>query len=138
MSEASASRLLLVACSENFCKTLRRILSRCGYSVDCVRSGEDALARLGRDEYGAIISEVHLPGELCGISLMERVRAAGHDVPVIFLTEQETARIRNAIGTSPGVACLQMPLDVDRLKDLVASRCAKTEVQEAEPARRRA
>ena len=127
MSEPSPSRLLLVTCSENFCKTLRRILSRCGYQVDCARSGEDALSNLSRAGYDAIISEVHLPGEVCGISLMEKVRAAGHAVPMIFLTEQETARIRAAVDSARGVACLQMPLDVDRLKDLVASRCAKSE-----------
>jgi DNA-binding NtrC family response regulator len=80
---------------------------------------------LDRSSYDAIISEVNLPGEVCGISLMQQVRTAGHEVPVIFLTEQETARVRSALGAWSGVACLQLPLDVDRLKDLVASRCAK-------------
>jgi len=125
MSALSASRLLLVACSENFCKTLRRILNRCGYDVDCARSGEEAIAGLITTSYDAVISEVHLPGPVCGISLMEQIRAAGFAVPVIFLTEQETARIRAAVDSTSGVACLQMPLDVDRLKNLVASRCAK-------------
>jgi DNA-binding NtrC family response regulator len=123
----SPSRLLLVACSENFCKTLRRILNRCGYEVDCTRSGEEALASLDRGAYDAIISEVHLPGEVCGITLMQQIRAAGHGVPIIFLTEQETARVRAALDAWEGVACLQMPLDVDRLKELVASRCASSE-----------
>jgi DNA-binding response OmpR family regulator len=121
------TRLLLVACSENFCKTLRRILGRCGYAVDCCRSGEDALVCLGLGSYDAVISEVHLPGPVCGISLMEQLRNAGYQLPVIFLTENETARIRTALGAWSGVACLQLPLDVDRLKDLVANRCAKVE-----------
>ena len=124
--QSSLSRLLLVACSENFCKTLRRILSRCGYEVDCARSGEDALGCLERGSYDAIICEVHLPGQMCGISLMEQIRAAGYEVPIIFLTENETARIRAALDAWSGVACLQMPLDVDQLKALVASRCAPT------------
>lgn len=127
MSAPSASRLLLVACSENFCKTLRRILSRCGYDVACARSGEEAIASLITTSYDAVISEVHLPGLVCGISLMEQIRAAGFSVPVIFLTEQETARIRAAVDSTSGVACLQMPLDVDQLKTLVASRCAKVD-----------
>lgn len=123
MSE-TATRLLLVACSENFSKTLGRILTRCGYDVDCVQSGEQALASLERQLYDAIISEVHLPGEVCGISLMQQVRAAGHQMPVIFLSERETARIRAALSSHPGAACLQMPLDVDELKEIVATRCA--------------
>ena len=125
MREGSiVSRLLLVASSENFCKTLSRILSRCGYEVDSARSGEEALIDLERRSYDAIISEVHLPGPVCGISLMEQIRGAGHEVPVIILTENQTARLRAALDAWRGVACLQLPLDVDRLKDLVASRCA--------------
>lgn len=103
------SRLLLVACSENFCKTLGRILKRAGYEVDCAGSGDEALIRLAWNPYDAIISEVHLPGEVCGISLMQQVRTAGHDAPVIFLAEGETARIRAALASWPGAACLQMP-----------------------------
>jgi DNA-binding NtrC family response regulator len=118
------ARLLLVACSENFCKTLRRILGRCGYEVDCASSGESALASLAGSSYDALISEVHLPGRVCGITLLEQVRAAGHDLPMIILTEQETARVRAALDAERGVACLQMPLDVDRLKAVIASRCA--------------
>lgn len=121
--QTSAARLLLVACSENFCKTLRRILNRCGYEVDCTRSGEDAIKSLDAGFYDALISEVHLPGEVCGITLMKQIRSAGHEIPVIFLTEQETARVRAALADWSGVACLQMPLDVDQLKALVASRC---------------
>ena len=90
MSETSATRLLLVACSENFCKTLRRILGRCGYEVECVRSGEEAITRLDAGFFDALISEIHLPGPVCGITLMQQVRSAGHEIPVIFLTEQET------------------------------------------------
>jgi len=127
MSEQTPpSRLLLVACSDNFCKTLRRILSRCGYEVECAGSGEQALTRLADGGFDALISEIHLPGPVCGITLMQEVRAAGHEIPVIFLTEQETARIRAALDAWEGVACLQMPLDVDQLKAVVASRCSAT------------
>lgn len=125
------SRLLLVACSENFCKTLGRILKRAGYEVDCAGSGDEALIRLAWNPYDAIISEVHLPGEVCGISLMQQVRTAGHDAPVIFLAEGETARIRAALASWPGAACLQMPLDVDDLKEIVANRCASARADEA-------
>jgi DNA-binding NtrC family response regulator len=125
------SRLLLVACSENFCKTLGRILKRAGYEVDCAGSGDEALIRLAWNPYDAIISEVHLPGEMCGISLMQQVRAAGHDAPVIVLAEGETARIRAALASCPGAACLQMPLDVDELKEIVANRCASVRADEA-------
>lgn len=125
MSGQTTTRLLLVACSQNFCKTLGRILSRRGYEVDCATSGEEALASLASHSYRAIISEVHLPGRVCGITLMQQVRAAGHDLPMIILTEQETARVRAALDSWQGVACLQMPLDLDRLTELIASHCVE-------------
>ncbi len=116
-------RLLLVACNENFRKTLRRILSRCGYAVDCATSGEEALTAVERISYDALISEVHLPGSVCGITLMRQMRAAGRELPIIFLTEEETTRIRAALGTTSRVECLRIPLDVERLKELVARCC---------------
>ena len=124
-SPDAPQRLLLVACNENFRKTLRRILSRCGYAVDCATSGEEALTHLEGTRYNAVISDVHLPGEVCGITLMHQTRAAGREVPIIFLTEEETTRIRAALETWRGVECLQVPLDVDRLKQLIASCCRR-------------
>ncbi len=120
---AENRRLLLVVCNQNFRSTLRRILCRCGYQIDCAASGEEALNHLATQRYGAVISDVHLPGQVCGITLMQQVRSAGREVPIIFLTEEETVRIRSALEAGNGVRCLQLPLDVDRLKQMIASCC---------------
>ncbi len=72
----SKKRLLLIACNENFRRTLVRILCRCGYSVDAAGSGEDALNRLESASYDAVISEVLLPGTVCGLTILDRVRRA--------------------------------------------------------------
>jgi CheY-like chemotaxis protein len=121
-------RLLLVADNSNFRRTLERILSRCGYCVDGVECGEAALERLAAGPYDAVISEVFLPGDMCGLTVMDRVRRAYPALPVIFLAEQETARLRSVLDSCERVTCLCLPVDVDLLKQVVAqtTRCSLT------------
>ena len=121
-SRVSAKRLLLIACNQNFRRTLKRILCRCGYSVDASDSGEAGLVRLESTSYDAVVSEVFLPGDVCGLTLLDRARRQRPDLPVILLTEGDTARIRSALDRSDGVTCLSMPVDVDQLKRVIAAR----------------
>ncbi len=113
-------RVLLVISNDNFCRTLSRILRRCGYQVECAASGEDALERLEASSFRAVVSDVHLPGQVCGLTLLQQLRAAGRTIPMIFLTEEATARLRRALDSIQGVECLSVPLDIDRLKEIVA------------------
>ncbi|HUI28516.1 MAG TPA: response regulator [Candidatus Kryptonia bacterium] len=118
---AASKRLLLIACNPNFRRTLERILCRCGYTVDGAASGEEALARVESTAYDAIISEVMLPGSVCGLTVLDRVRRHHPNLPIILLTEAETARMRLALEQCAGVKCLTMPVDVDQLKQLIAT-----------------
>jgi len=120
-----AGRVLLVISNENFRRTLSRILARCGYPVECATSGEDALQRLETGSFRAVVSDVHLPGQVCGLTLLQQLRAAGRTIPMIFLTEEATARLRAALESIQGVECLPVPLDIDRLKEIVARLLAK-------------
>jgi len=123
----SSKRLLLIACNQNFRRTLERILCRCGHTVDAAGSGEEALARIESTAYDAIISEVMLPGSVCGLTVLDRVRRSHPDLPIILLTEAETARMRSAIEQCAGVKCLTMPVDVDQLKQLIAGATTRRE-----------
>ena len=126
MSEAdcvggSRKRLLLVADNSNFRRTLERILCRCGYAVDGVESGQDALRQLSLTRYDTVISEVFLPGDLCGLTIMDRLRRSYPTLPVIFLAESENSRLRSVLESCERVTCLGVPVDVDQLKQLVAT-----------------
>jgi len=114
-------RLLLVACNRNFRRTLERILCRCGYVVDGAANGEEALARIDRSRYDAVISEVVLSGNVCGLTVLDQVRRRYPKLPIILLTEGETARMRSALEQCGDVNCLTLPVDVDQLKRLIAT-----------------
>ncbi len=120
-SPLSPKRLLLVVCNPNFRRTLERILARCGHAVDGVTSGEEALSRMERCSYDAVISEVFLPGNVCGLTVLEQVHRHRPELPIILLTEGETARLRAKLQHCRSVHCLPLPVDVDQLKRLIAA-----------------
>jgi two-component system response regulator MprA len=66
--------------------SLRRALVLEGYDVELAEDGEQALRRLGRDPSpDAVILDVLMPGA-DGLEVCRRLRAAGHEVPVLMLT----------------------------------------------------
>ena len=129
-TEFKKARILLVSPEENFRRTLCRILDRCGYRIEVVGSGEEALARLTSEAFDGVISQIQLLGPICGVTLLSRLREKGVDAPVLLLTESETQRIRNALEANPGATCVSRHADLDFLKSALAA-C----VQPRQPAR---
>jgi DNA-binding response OmpR family regulator len=115
----SSRRILVVAADKNFSGTIGRILCRCGYHTDQVSSGETALEALERHTYDLVLSEVALPG-VCGLTLLCSARQNGRKTPFILLGAPETERRRWIVSGVENVRCLRLPLDVDRLKQVVA------------------
>lgn len=114
------TRILLVAAHENFRRTMSRILCRCGYATDVACSGEEAVQALEGGGYDLVVSEVGLPG-ICGLTVACTARQHGRTVPFILLAESETERMRWILSGIPDVRCLALPVDVDRLKEALAS-----------------
>ncbi|MFC5695588.1 heavy metal response regulator transcription factor [Pseudomonas sp. GCM10022186] len=63
-------------------------LSEAGFNVDRVMTGSDALQHALSESYGLLILDVMMPG-LDGWEVLRLVRAAGKDVPVLFLTARD-------------------------------------------------
>ena len=124
-------RILVVAANENFRRTLSRILGRCGYTTDLACSGEEAMRALEQETYDLVLSEVMLPGVACGLTVLCTARQHGRSIPFILLTECETERLRWIVSGVEGVRCVKLPVDVDQLKQMVASSLAAA----AEPTR---
>lgn len=112
-------RILVIAADDNFSGTIGRILCRCGYTTDRVASGEAAMEALERQTYDLVLSEVALPG-VCGLTVLCRTRQHGRKTPFILIGAPETERRRWIVSGVEDVHCLPLPLDVDRLKQVVA------------------
>ncbi|WP_338027892.1 response regulator [Bradyrhizobium oropedii] len=63
-------------------------LSEGGFEPQAVASGEEALALLQRDhhQYRALITDIHLQGELTGWDVARRARELNLDMPVVYMT----------------------------------------------------
>jgi DNA-binding response OmpR family regulator len=114
-----ARRILVIAADDNFSGTIGRILCRCGYETERVSSGEAAMDALERATYDLVLSEVALPG-VCGLTVLCRARQHGRTVPFVLMGMPETERRRWIVSGVDDVHCLPLPLDVDRLKQVVA------------------
>jgi two-component system copper resistance phosphate regulon response regulator CusR len=72
---------------------LQQGLGEAGFSVDRVTSGTDAVQQVLNEPYDLLILDVMLPG-LDGWEVLRRVRAAGQDMPVLFLTARDRVEDR--------------------------------------------
>ena len=78
-------KLLVVEDEPKTGEYLRQGLLEAGYVVDLVRDGVDGAHAALTGEYDLIVLDVMLPG-LDGWGILRRLRAAGGEVPVLFLT----------------------------------------------------
>jgi two-component system, NtrC family, response regulator AtoC len=78
--------LLVVDDDESTCRYLLVLLSSLGYEVDCVESGEQALARLKEGRAPAVVLlDLIMPG-MTGLDVLDRITREVPGVPVIVLS----------------------------------------------------
>ena len=85
--------ILLIEDSRRLRASLQKGLSRAGYAVDLAADGEEGLFMALHGEHDVIILDLMLP-RLDGISLLERLRAEGHDTHVLILTARDRVEDR--------------------------------------------
>ena len=61
-------------------------------SADTAMSGEDALVKIGKRSYDAVISDYLMP-DMDGITLLKRLRSAGNRVPFIIFTGKSQEQV---------------------------------------------
>ncbi|NKQ12101.1 DNA-binding response regulator [Stutzerimonas zhaodongensis] len=72
---------------------LQQGLTEAGFTVDRVMNGTDAAQHALSEAYDLLILDVMMPG-LDGWQVLQKVRAAGSDVPVLFLTARDGVQDR--------------------------------------------
>ena len=117
-----APRLLVIddepAMRETVCELLRFL----GYDVEAARDEADGLARLARERFDLVVTDLHMP-HLDGWDVLESARAIAPEMPVIILTgtatdeDLERARARS-------VRLLSKPCDL-----IARARCRSPATQ---------
>jgi len=81
-------RILVVEDEPKTGNYLKQGLTEASFVVDLMRDGEDGLHAATTGEYDMIVLDVMLPGR-DGWSVLHALRAAGNNVPVLFLTARD-------------------------------------------------
>jgi two-component system OmpR family response regulator len=83
-------QVLVVDDEPNIRELVQVALKFHGCSVTTAGTGKDALRRAGSDRPDLIVLDVMLP-DMDGFEVCRRLRAAGNETPVIFLTARDTS-----------------------------------------------
>ena len=78
-------RILVVEDEQDLCSILVKELKSEGYVVDFCYDGQSAYDYLTLEDYDGVIMDVMLP-EMNGFTVLQKIRAEGVTVPVLFLT----------------------------------------------------
>ncbi len=68
---------------------LLKVLNREGYAAEAVPGGEEALRRLGEEEWNLLVADIDMPG-MDGIALLREVRSRHPSLPVVMITAYAT------------------------------------------------
>lgn len=111
MAKAS---VLLVDDEEDFTATLSERMEGRGLEVDISSNGADAIERVQKKGYDAVVLDLAMPG-MDGIETMKRLLAENPDLQVILLTGRGTIRKGVEAISAGAIEFLEKPADLDLL-----------------------
>lgn len=95
-------------------ESLLELLEDAGYAVRAYTRAEELLARGAALEPGCIVSDVRMPG-IDGLTLLQRLRAAGSALPLMLITGHGDVSMAVAAMKSGAVDFLEKPFEADAL-----------------------
>jgi two-component system, sensor histidine kinase len=117
----SESRVLVVDDNRISQQVIRAMLSKGGWPVDCVSSGEDALSRLAAQSYSLVLMDIQMPG-LDGYETTRRLRQLfdHQHIPVLALTADVSDDVRQQCREAGMDDFLQKPVHIRQLLSAVS------------------
>ena len=119
MSRDLQSLIYLVDDDENLLILVSRWLERAGYEVSPLPCGESCLEALSEEVPAAICLDMNLPG-LSGLETLERIREHHPQLPILFLTADDSAETAVRAMKLGAYDYLTKPLDQTRLLTALA------------------
>jgi two-component system alkaline phosphatase synthesis response regulator PhoP len=111
---AAKISILLVEDEENLQEALKLNLELEGYEITSAYDGKEALEAVKNEHFDLIILDVMLP-ELDGISVVERIRLQGNDIPILILSAKNSSADR-VLGLKKGADdYLTKPFNLEEL-----------------------
>ena len=112
--------ILIVDDEANLLEVLAVALENMGYGTVTAETAEEALAVLEEREVHLVLSDLRLPG-LSGRELMEKVKAANPDLPVVIMTAYASRKEAVEIIKEGAFDYTVKPFELDALEATIAS-----------------
>jgi FixJ family two-component response regulator len=108
-------------------RALKRLLRSWGMQVRTFTSGAKFLAALDASpDADCYVIDVQMPG-MTGLEVLDRLRAAGLDVPVVFMTAHETEGVEGQAMRAGAVGFLRKPFADEKLIELIRAAVRRRE-----------
>ena len=118
-ARGDAQRILLADDDPDSLEGMRALLVAWGYEVETAENGRAALDKVGVVHPSVVITDVVMPA-MSGLELLEAVRRHEPDIHVIVMTAHCSSDTRRRAAAHGAFAYLPKPVDVAKLKSLIA------------------
>jgi len=99
-------------------RSLERLLRAAGHVVETFVSARQFLERGDLEAPGCLVLDVRMPGQ-SGLDLQQVLEAAGHRIPVIFITGHADMPLAQQAMRAGAVGLLAKPFDGQELLDVI-------------------
>lgn len=116
-------RILVVDDDRNTREALAFLLVSGGYEVHEASDGEEALEYLERLPFDLVLLDQAMPRRT-GLEVMESLHNIAHSAPVILITAQDSANVRQQAAALNAAAFVVKPIKRQRLMELIEKALA--------------
>jgi len=124
--EAKKKKVLIVEDEAVVRESLRDWLIEDGYDVECVETGEEALEKIKKEEFGVIVLDLRLPG-IDGLQLFEQAKELRAETKGILITAYPSKETRLKAEMLGLLDYLAKPFKVEDLEKLISAALGEAE-----------
>ncbi len=106
-------------------KVAQSIFKNIGYEIEIAKNGIEAVAMVEEQRFDVIFMDLLMP-EMDGYQATDQIREAGHILPIVAMSADETPETRNAAFEAGMNDYLMKPARVESIKQLLIKLFSKT------------
>lgn len=126
MLPAEKGRVLVVDDEPAIRALVAKIVERAGFSVDVAADGQEAVEKVGQNDYAVIVLDLMMPA-MSGYEFVEFLQQRGGKRPsVIVITAAAEASLTRQLDPSIVHSIVRKPFDINVLADLVTAAASAT------------
>ncbi len=106
-------------------KVAQSIFKNIGYEIEIAKNGAEAVEMMEKQKFDVLFMDLLMP-EMDGYQAAEEIRAAGHTLPIVAMSADETDEARKAAFEAGMNDYLTKPTRVESIKHLLIKLFSKT------------